>query len=178
MGIAGFPSLVIPLKLAEPEYLERVSSVFLFCLRCCWRNWPLPIGSLQLFKSSFHWSSKNIQTFSPVDQVKEIILASGSVPEQGIIDTWSSLYNLPHCGTSTLTLVPFIASDHFINTMIDIASSWAQSYMRIDSSLYSSEKKPWSDWLPFGDNHSSKSWSSCPWSRNSPSVKFGGLTIT
>ena len=57
--------------------------------------------------------------------MKELILESGSIPEQGIINPLSSLYNPPHSGTSTLTIVPFIASEHFITTMIDIAPSEA-----------------------------------------------------
>ena len=35
----------------------------------------------------------------------------------------------------------------------------------------SSEKKPWIVWLPLGYNHSSKSWSRCPWSWISPSIR-------
>ena len=38
MGAAGFPSLEIPLNLAEPEYLEHVSYVFLFSFRVCYHN--------------------------------------------------------------------------------------------------------------------------------------------
>ena len=53
--------------------------------------------------------------------MKKFILASGSVPDQGIIDPLSYLYNPPHSGPSTLTLGPFIAYDHFITTMVDIA---------------------------------------------------------
>ena len=70
-----------------------------------------------------------------MDQVKEFILASGSFPDQGIIDSLSSLYNPPHCGTSTLTLGPYIASDHLITTIIDIAPSGAESSIHIDSCL-------------------------------------------
>ena len=52
MGVAGFPSLVMSLNLADPEYLVHVLSVFLFSLRVCERNWPLWIGPLHLFYSS------------------------------------------------------------------------------------------------------------------------------
>ena len=38
MGIAGSPSLVMPLNLAELAYLKHVSSAFLFSLRFCDRN--------------------------------------------------------------------------------------------------------------------------------------------
>ena len=58
-----------------------------------------------------------------MDQVKEFVLESGYVPDQGIIDPRSSLYNPSHLGPSTLTLGPFISSDHFITTIVDIATS-------------------------------------------------------
>ena len=82
MGIAGFPSLGMPLNLAEPAYLEHVSSVFIFSLSVCERNWPLCIGPLQFFNSSSCWSSGTIQSFFSLDQVKQFVLASGSVPDQ------------------------------------------------------------------------------------------------
>ena len=125
MGISGFTSIGILLNLIETEYLDNISSIFLFYLRLFWRNWPLLIGPRQLLNSSLYWSSRTIQSLYSLDQVKEFILAYGSVPDQGIIDPWSSLNNPPHSGTSTLTLVPFIASDHYIITMVDIASSGA-----------------------------------------------------
>ena len=182
MGIDGFPSLRIPLNLTDTAYLEHVSSVFLISLRFCWRNWPLLIGSFQLLNYSLYWYPKTIQSFPFIDQVKEFILAYGSVPDQGIINPWSSLYNPSHSGPYTLTIGPFIASEHFITTVADISpyGSWflilypsgAEYSICIDSCFSSSEKKPWTDWLPFGENHSSKYWSSCPWSCNSPCVKF------
>ena len=76
---------------------------------------------------------------------------------------------------------PSIFSDYFKNTMVYIApfESWllivypyeAETYICIDSCLYSSEKKLWLGWIPLGYNHSSKSWSSCPWSLDSPSIR-------
>ena len=165
MGIAGFPSLGIPLNLTEPAYLDHASSVFFFSLRFCWHNWPLLIFPHQLLKSSLYWSPRTIKSFSSLDQVKEFILVSGAVPDQGIIDPWSSLYNTPHSGPYNLTLGPFIASDHFITNMVDIALSgaWlliiapsgAESSIILDSCFSSSEKKPQSGWLPFGENQSS-----------------------
>ena len=47
MGIAGFPSIGMPLNLADNEYLEHVSSVFCLSLRVCELNEPLCIGPLQ-----------------------------------------------------------------------------------------------------------------------------------
>ena len=125
MDISGFPYLGMPLNLSEPEYLEHVSSVFRFSLRVCKQNLPLCIGPLQFLNSSSYWSSGTIQSLLSLDQVKQFILTSGSVPDQGIIYSLSSLYNPPHCGPSTLTLGYFIAYDRFIITMIDIAPSGA-----------------------------------------------------
>ena len=182
MGIAGFPYLGIPLNLTEPAYLEHVSSVFLISLRICWRNWPLLIDTLQLFKSSFYWSPRITQLFSFGDQVKEFILASRSDPDQVILYPLSSLYKPPHSVPFTLTLGPFIAYDHSITTMVNItpsrawllflAPSGAESSIHMDSCFSSSEKKPWTDLLPLGDNHSSKSWSICLWYWNSPSINL------
>ena len=174
MDIAGFTFLGILLNLTGPTYLEHVSSVFLISLIFWWWNWTLLIGPFQLLKFSLYWFPKKIQSFSSVDQAKESILASGSVTNQGIIDPLSSLYNPPNCGPSTITLGYFIASNHFITTMVNIAPSGAwliilapsgsESSIRIDYSFFYSEKKPWTDWLPLGDNHSSNYWSSYPWS--------------
>ena len=84
--------------------------------------------------------------------MKEFILESGSIPDQGIIDPWYSLYNTPHSVPSTLTLGPFIASDHFITTMVDfdpfgswlliIAPPGVESSIRIYSCFSYSDKKP------------------------------------
>ena len=92
-------------------------------------------------------------------------MVSGYVPDQVTIDPWSSLYNQPHSGPFTLTIGPFIASDHFITTMVDIfpseawliiiAPSESESSIYLESWFYSLEKKPQSVWLPIGDNHSS-----------------------
>ena len=151
MGIAGFYSLGIPLNLTEPAYLEHVSSVFLFSLIFFWRNLPLLKGPRQLFKSSLYWYPSTIQSFSSLDQVKEFILAYGSVTDQLIINPWSSLYNPPHSVPYTLTLGLFIASDHFITTMVNISTSgsWllilapsgSEYYICLDSCFSSSENK-------------------------------------
>ena len=66
-----------------------------------------------------------IQSLSSLDQVNQFSLAYVSVPEQVTIDPLSSFYNPPHSGPSTLALGPFIASDHFITAMVDIAPSGA-----------------------------------------------------
>ena len=114
--------------------------------------------------------------------MKQFILASGSVPYQVTISV-SSFYNPPHRGESISFPEPSTFSDHFTTTIVDVSPSgaWliiiapygAKSSVCIDSCFSSSEKKPWTDWLPLGDNHSSNSWSSCPWSWNSPSVRCG-----
>ena len=81
------------------------------------------IGTFQLLKFLLYWFPKKIQSFSSVDQVKEFVLESGSVPDQEIIGSLSSLYNPPHCGPSTLTLCPFIEPEHFITAIVNIAPS-------------------------------------------------------
>ena len=96
MGIDGFPSQVIPLNLAEPAYLEHVYSVFIFSLSVCEWNWPLYIGPLQLLNSSLYWSPGTIQSFSYLDQVKQLILAYGSVSDQVTNEFSSFLHNPPH----------------------------------------------------------------------------------
>ena len=173
MGIAGFPSLGMPLNLEEPAHLEHVSFVFIFSLRVCERNWPLFIGPLQLLKSSLYWFSGTIQSLSSLDQVKQFILASGSVPDQVAKESSSSLYNPPYRGEYILSPDPSNLSHHLTTAIVDvptsgawlliIAPSGAASSIRIDSYFSSSENKPWIDWLPLGYNHYSKSWSSCPW---------------
>ena len=55
--------------------------------------------------------------------MKKFILTSGSVHDQGTVHPWSSLYNTPHSGTSTLTLGTYVASEHLQVTMVDIATS-------------------------------------------------------
>ena len=185
MGFSGFPYLGMPLNLAEPVYSEHVSSVFLFSFRVCDHNRLLCIYPLQLLNSSLYWSHGTIQSLISFHQVKQFILASGYVTDQGTKESSSSLYNTPHRGEYILYPDPYNFSDYLINNMVDFPSSgaWlvtidtsrAESYIRIDSWFSSSEKKPWTDWLPLGDNHSSKSWSSCPWSWNSPSIRFGSF---
>ena len=110
--VSGFPSLEIPLNLTYPEDLEHIISIFLFFLRDLGRNWPLWISPRQFLNYSLYWSPSTIQSFFSLDQVKELILESGSVTYQGTIDPICSFYNPPQSGPSTLTLVPFISSDH------------------------------------------------------------------
>ena len=183
MGIAGFLSLGMPLNLAEPAYLEHVSSVFIFSCRVCEWNWPVCIGPLQFLNSSLYWSSGTIQSLFSFYQMKEFILSSGSIPDQGTNESSSSLYNSSHRGEYILSPDPSNFSDHLITTVVDVTTSgdWLliiapygdESSVRIDSCFSSSEKKPWTGWLPLGDNHSSKYWSSCPWSWNSTSIRCG-----
>ena len=52
MGSAGFPSLGIPLNLAEPAYLEHVSYVFLFSFWAFEQNWQLCVDPLQFLNSN------------------------------------------------------------------------------------------------------------------------------
>ena len=125
MGIAGFTSLGIPLNLEEPTYLEHVSSVFHFSFRVCEQNLPLCIGPLQFLNSSSYWSSGTIQSLFSLDQVKQFILASGSVPDQGTKESSSSLYNPPHRGKSISSLDPYTLSDHLTTTIVDVSSSGA-----------------------------------------------------
>ena len=120
MGIDGFHSLEMPLKLAEPAYLYHVSSVFLLSLRFCERNLILCIGPIQFLNSSLYWPSGTIQALSSLEQVNPFILASGSIPDQGNNEFSSSLYNPLHRGESMLSLDPYTLSDHLTTTMVDI----------------------------------------------------------
>ena len=172
----------MPSKLVEPAYLEHVSSVFLFSLRVYEGNWLLYMGPLQFFNSSSYWSSGTIQSLFSLEKVKQFILAYGSITDQGTKESSSSLYNPPHRGEYILSPDPYTFSDHLTTTIVDvppsgawlliISPSGAEYYICIDSCLSSSEKKPWTYWIPIRDNHSSKSWSSCPWSWNSPSIRY------
>ena len=182
MVISGSTSLGMPLNLEDPAYLEHVSSVFIFYLRVYEQNWPLCLGPLQFLDSSLYWYSGTIQSLSYLYQVNQLILASGSVTDQGTKESPSSLYNPPHRGESILYTDPSTFSDHLITTIVYIPPSgaWfdpsgAEYYICIDSCFSSSEKKPWTYWLPLGDNHSSKSWPSCPSSWNSHSIRFGSF---
>ena len=112
MGIAGVPSLGMPLNLAEPAYLEHVSSVFRFSLRVCERNLPLCMGPFQFLNSSFYLSSGTFQSLFSLDQVKQFILASESVPDQVTKEFSSSLYNPPHRGESISSPDASTLSDH------------------------------------------------------------------
>ena len=121
-----------------------------------------------------------IQPFYYLDQVKLFILESGYVPDQGTKDPSSSLYNPSHKGASIFYPDPSTFSDHFKTTMVDISpsGSWLlivdpsgyEPSIYVDSCVTSSEKKMRSCWLPLGYNHSSKSWSICPWSWNLLSI--------
>ena len=183
MGISGFPSIGMTLNLAEPAYLEHVSSVFHFSLRVCERNLPLCIGPLQFLNSSSYWYSGTIQSLLSLDQVKQFILAYGSVPYHGTKESSSSLYNPPHRGKYISSPNPSTVYEHLTTNIVYVSpyGSWLlilapsgdKSSVCIDSCLSSSEKKLWTDWIPLGDNHSSKSWSSWPWSWNSPSIICG-----
>ena len=125
MGITGFTSLGTPLNLADPAYLEHVSSVFLFSLRFCKRNLPLCIGHLQFLNSSSYWSSGTIQSLFYLDQVNQFILESGSVPDKGTKESSSYLYNPPHRGEYIFYPDPYNLSDHLKNTIIDVSYSGA-----------------------------------------------------
>ena len=168
MGIYGFLYLGMPLNLAKPAYLELVSSVFIFSLRVCEWNWTLFIGPLRFLNSSSYWSSGKTQSLFSLDQVKKFILAYGYVTYQETKESSSSLYNPPQKGEYILSPYTSNLSDHLTTTILDIshsgawllniAPSGAESSIRIYHCFSSSDKKPWTDWLPLGDNHSSKSW--------------------
>ena len=138
MGIAGFPYLGIPLNLAEPAYLEHVSSVFLFSLMICERNLPLCIGPLQFLNYSSYWSPGTIQSLFYLDQVKQPILASGSVTDQGTKEWSSYLYNRPHRGEYILYPDPSTLSDHLITTIVDLSTSGAWLLIIVPSGAKSS----------------------------------------
>ena len=58
-----------------------------------------------------------------MDQVKQFILESGSVPDQQTIYLSSSLYKLPHIVSSILSPTPSNFSDHLTTAIVDIAPS-------------------------------------------------------
>ena len=84
-------------------------------------------------------------------QVKQFILAYGSIPDQGTKESHFPLYNPPHRGASILSSDPFTLSDHLTTNIVDahpyeawfiiIAPSGAKSSIRIDYCFSSSEKK-------------------------------------
>ena len=168
MGIVGFTSLVMPLNLAGPAYWEDSSSVFLLYLRVRERNLPLCIGTLQFLNSSLYWYPGTIQSFTSLYQVKQFILASGSVTDQKTKELSSSLYNPPHRCEYILSPYPSTFYDHLTTTMVDvspsvtmliiISPSGAEYSIRIESYLSYSEKKPWTGWILLGDNQYSKYW--------------------
>ena len=185
MSIAGFPSLGTPLNLADPDYLEHVSSIFLLYLKFCELNWLLCLGPLRFFNSPLYWSPGTIQSLFSLDQVKRFILVYGSIPGQKNNVLFSSLYHPPYSGESILSPDPSNFSDRLTTNMVDvshsgpmlliIAPSGAKSSIRVNSCFSSSENKPWTDWLPLGDNNSSKYLSIWPWYWNSPSVRCGSF---
>ena len=148
MGICGFPSLGMPLNLAEFTYLEHVSSDFLFPFKICDQNWILWIVHLQFLNSSLYWSPGIIQSLSSSDQVKQFILVSVFVPDQRTKAFSSYLYNMPYRGASIFSPNPSTLSDHFKITMVYVPSSGAwlliiapsvdKSSIHIDSWFYSS----------------------------------------
>ena len=185
MVISGFNSLGMPLNLTGPAYLEHVSSVFLFSFRVCEGNWPLCIGPFQFLNSSLYWSPGTIQSLFSLEQVEQLILSYGYVPDQGTKELSSSLYNPPHRVEYIFPPEPSTFSDQLITRILDVSpyGAWLviiahygiESFICIDSCFSYSEEKPWTDWLPLGDNHSSIYWSSCPWSWNSPSNRYGSF---
>ena len=84
-----------------------------------------------------------MQSLSYLDQVKQFILESGSVPDQGTKEASSYWYNPPHRGESIFSPDTSTFSDHLIITMVDIypsgdmlpiiATSGSESSIRIDS---------------------------------------------
>ena len=127
------------------------------------------------------------QSLSFLYQVKQFFLESGSVPKKINIHPSPSLYNPPHNRPSNLNCGPSTLSEHFTTTMIDIFPSGdlllifnpsgSEASMCVDSCFSSSEKKPILCWIPIGDNHYSRSWSTIPWSRNLPSIRFDSFNV-
>ena len=75
MGIAGFPSLGMPLDLAELTYLEHVSSVFRFSLRVPWSGTD-PYAKMNCFT----WSKEDNDWIVSGDQYnKEFKNCKGSI---------------------------------------------------------------------------------------------------
>ena len=188
VGLDGYCWISFPrnfIKLAETSYLDHFSSVFLFPLRVYKRNWPLWIGCCQFLNTSFYWSPDTIESLSSLEQVKQLLLAPGSDPDQETKESSSSLYNPLHRGEYILSPYPSTLSDHFTTTMVDVPASgaWlliiapylAKSSICVYCCFSCSEKKPQSGWLPLGDNHYSKYWWSCPWSWNLSRIRFGSF---
>ena len=83
------------------------------------------------------------QSLYSLDQVKQFILASVSVTDQGTKESSSSLYNKPHRGAYILSPDPSTLSDHLTTTMVDVPPSGSclliidpfgsEYYIRIDS---------------------------------------------
>ena len=178
----GFTYLWIPLNFADPAYLVHASSVFIFSLMVCEHNWPLWIGPHQLLNYSLYWFPRVIQYLSSIEQVKQFILSYGSVTCQGTIDLSSYLYNPSYIGSCILYLVPSTLYDHFTTPMIDIApygvwilivaTSGSKPSICAGSCISSSDNKQQVGWLPLGDNHFYKSWSSWPDIENRPPLGF------
>ena len=93
-----------------------------------------------------------IQSFYSLDQVKQFILLSGSVPEKGTNEFSSYLYNTPYKVEYILSPDPSTLSDYFTTTMLDISPSRAwlliispfgtKPYICIESYFSTSENKP------------------------------------
>ena len=113
------------IKLYRSWKLERFLYVILFLLRACVRKWLLLIYPCQFWNILLYWPPGIIQSLLILDQVKQFILASGYVTDEGTIYPWSSLHNTPHSGTYTLTIGPSIESGHLKINMVDIAPSGA-----------------------------------------------------
>ena len=73
------------------------------------------MGPLQFLNSSSYCTYGTNQSSFTLDQVKQFILESGSVPDQGTKESSSSLYNPPHRGKSISSPNPSTLSDHFKN---------------------------------------------------------------
>ena len=140
---------------------------------------------LDFFNILSYWSPGITQLLPLLDQVKPLILAYGSIPDQVTIYQSYSLYNLPHSGPYNLTLSTSTSYDHFTTTMVDISLSGAwliivapslpEYHIYVYSCFYSSEKKLWLGWIPIGYNHSSKLLSTCPLSCSFNFVGFDGF---
>ena len=109
--------------MVDTENFKHVPSIIIFFLMVCERNGQLWKVSQQFLKYSFYWFPGIIQSCSSLEQVKQFILTSGSIPDQGIIHPSYFLYFITQSEPYNLFNGPFISYDHFTMTTIfgDIA---------------------------------------------------------
>ena len=120
MGIYGFTSLVIPLKLAEPENFEHVFCVVILSLRACSWHWPFWRGPRHFLNFLLYWSPEKIHSFFFLDQVNQLVLISGSVIDQGTICPPLWLCYPTYRVVSISSSHPITSSEHLITNMVHV----------------------------------------------------------